>query len=493
MVIPKKYLTENVILIESIVQPDDILKILMQDRSIKMNSTSDDQNFQYYKKLVDNARSGYKQGKKGAKSEIILDNFKLSKRAEAERLGLQKRYTSLGSVLTVLKQLMDTKGQYNPKNEASNIIQITTLELLCGYLKVPVPKRDPKPDPDPDPTPDPDPRLKAGIDWTAEKAKRLANTGGKPASEVLDKFYADYYSIEYAGEAATDSDKKAIVDKLNSLNKLLTQEFNKLGYNPTVNPFAQFLKLLIKYKKDIFDKLTLNNYGAIHNAFIEKYITGNKLGNYNNKNLLFCSDLYNYKGLDMVKYLSLYKQTIDKAKDDSQYADDPELLVAKVFIQQKQIIEDNYAENLKELLKLNENDIILPDKADAKLRSQLEISEMYHHLFKDTVKQKIDKSTADKIREDAEKAGISKEMFKYILDIDVLPNRDKTKYEEWFSQLGYTTNKDNTIKVKQMLSGYLIHEASSASNLIDSLYRGFKAAGKRESPYNEAEKDEKKT
>ena len=92
-------------------------------------------------------------------------------------------------------------------------------------------------------------------------------------------------------------------------------------------------------------------------------------------------------------------------------------------------------------------------------------------------------------REDAEKAGINKEMFKYILDIDVLPNRDQTRYEEWFSQLGYTPNRDNAIKVKQMLSGYLIHEASSASNLIDSLYRGIKAAGKREAPSNEAEKE----
>ena len=336
-----------------------------------------------------------------------------------------------------------------------------------------------------------DPKLQSGIDWTAEKAKRLKNANGAAASEILEKFYEDYYSIEYAGEATSDHDKKLIVDKLKSLNKLLTIEFNKLGYNPTVNPLAQFLKLLIKHKNDIFFKLTLNNYGAIHNAFIDRSITGNKLGNYNKKNILFCSDLYNYTGLEIVEYLALYKQTIDKAKTETQFADDPELLVSKMFIQQEQK-EENYAKNVTALLSLSENDINLPTSNDAKMRSYLEISELYHHLFKEDVKQKISKTIADKISEEAEKAGVLKELFKYILDIDMLPSQEQTKRTEWFSQLKYESNPEHLSIVKQILTGYLIHDTSGSANLIDKVQLRIRASGIQEEPSEENKNSEKK-
>ena len=319
--------------------------------------------------------------------------------------------------------------------------------------------------PDDTTEPEPDPGLKAGIDWTAERAKRLTTANGISTSKVLDKFYEDYYSIEYAGVKSPAKDTLGIVDKLKSLNKILIPEFNKLGYNPEVNPFAQFLKILIKLlkenKSDIFNKLTTNTYGAVHNSFIEKHITGNMLGNYDAKNILFCDDLYNYKGLDIVSYLSLQKQTLNEAERNSKYSDNPKLLVAKIFIQQKQL-SDNYKENIDELLKLKEEQIVVPGAKDnAKMRSNLEISEVYHHLFKTVPKKDVTESAAKEIVTTAEDKNIMLAMTDYLLGLERL-GQDQENYEKWFKDnyKNYTRNEGNIGDSKEMLSSYIITDKS---------------------------------
>jgi hypothetical protein len=240
-----------------------------------------DPNYSYYVQLANWANSN--QEKTG---KIDLNTLKLSDRSLIQQGKLANNAKHLGATLEQLKNLMDREGKYNPNSKLSNLIQKTTLEILAelkaGKQAEVASKQKEEIDKQKEEI-----NLKSGMDWTAEKARRLENADGKDTSKILDEFYNDYYKIEYAGlTSPSDKDTTGIVDKLKSLDKILIQEFNKLGYNPEVNPLAQFLKILIEHRNDlkIFDKLTINNYGAIHNAFIEKYITGNKLGNYNSKN-----------------------------------------------------------------------------------------------------------------------------------------------------------------------------------------------------------------
>jgi hypothetical protein len=312
----RTYLTEAYAIDNS-----SILRILTQNKQINKS----DPDYNYYEKLANWANSSGKQQKL---KNIDLNTIKLTDRGLLEKRKLTTKYTTLGHLLLALKNLMDQEGKYTPSSEISRLVKQTTLDVLAGLSSISngsAPQEEPKDDEHDDEDTDDnevetnESGLYAGMDWTAEKAKRLAEASTeKPASVILDKFYNDYYSIEYAGVASPEKDTKGIVAKLKSLDKILVPEFNALGYNPEANPLAQFLKILIALRAEdkadnIFDKLNTNNYGAIHNSFKDKYITGNMLGNYSLDNILFCKDLYNYRGLEIVNYLSLWKQTYDKA------------------------------------------------------------------------------------------------------------------------------------------------------------------------------------
>lgn len=472
-------------LIEDINKHEDILKILTLNNTLTIEKAE----LTYYTEL---ANWAFKN--RTSEKNIDLNTIELSdKKLIGGNSGIPARTNTLLGILNAI----DTKltNKLDASNETSRKIQKLTVEILAALSGIKNPKsptNKPKKVEDSE-----DQKYPEGkIDWTAYKAKQLAEASknGKTVSKVLDEFYEFYYRKEYAGlKSAKELDKKGIVTKLKSLDKILIIEFNKLGYNPEVNPFAQFLKLLIKQPDmEIFNKLNTNNYGAIHNSFIDQSITGNKLGNYNDKNILFCRDLYNYKGLDIVNYLSLYSQVVNSAKTDTRFSDDPELLVSKIFIQQKQL-DDDYTKNIEQLLAMDAGQVVLPGRdKSAKMRSYTEISEIYLHLFKTAAKQKIDRATADKISDEAEKDGISKDMIKYLIDIDVLPDKTQEEYEQWFNKINYKPNDTNKKACKQRLSGYLIQEASSALNLIKRLRAGIEAAGKREEP-NEEKKDEKKS
>jgi hypothetical protein len=307
MNIPKKYLTEQVILIEARIDNMSILRILTQNKQINKA----DPNYNYYVQLANWANS--KQEKTG---EIDLTTIKLSDNSLVQKGKLAKNTKHLGATLEQLKNLMDQEGKYNSESELSNLIQKTTLEILAGLsgIKNPKPEAEPEAEPEEelDTEPKSDPKVKSGggRDWTAYRAKKLASANGNTA-KALNEFYDEYYSQEFAGVESPAKDTKGIVAKLKSLDKILIPEFNKLGYNPEVNPFASFLKSLIKKESDIFDKLTYNTYGATHNSFIDKKITGNMLGQkFDETNILFCSDLYNKNGLDIVNYLDLQDQAL---------------------------------------------------------------------------------------------------------------------------------------------------------------------------------------
>lgn len=509
MNIPRKYLTEKVILVESkLITADNIFKLLLQDINAKTNMTpTRDPNFNYYKMLADRAGSGHVQGKHGKKSRVDLGKIELSHREEITKLGLIDHYNSLSGALNALQELMEQRGGYDPNNKNSNIIQITTLELLCGYLNKPMPpmtttsnpqssgepedpkdKKAPTPDtpemnkpepnkpepdkPEPD-KPDADPadpevnepedtkKQGSGIDWTAEKAKRLANANGVETSKILEKFYDDYFSQEFAGVQSPEEDTNGIVSKLKSLSKILVQECTKLGYNPEVNPLVQFLKILIRKKPEIFNKLTQNTYGAIHNSYADKKITGNELGNYNEKHLLFCEDLYSYRGLEIVKYLQLYRETLNKAKDQSQDAWD---LTTKIFIQQDlgNNTEDNpgpqaFTSKVSQIL--NSQEVVLPTAAEARLRALSEIEELFTYIFKaaPSKTKKTENKTLKLIIDSAKEENVILDMIYYIANQTAFSRNypeDATKTLEQLEELQYKPNEARLDYCKQVIGLY---------------------------------------
>ena len=461
MKLPETYLIEKY-LIESI-DNDSILRILTQSNPIK---PADPAMFNYYKKLANWACEKHRQDKL---TNIYLNTIKLSDNSLISSNKLIDRYNTLGSLLNRLKSLMDDANGYNSKNDESNLIQQTTLEILAGLSKIPIPKasEDPEDDEEDPPKPDPDPKSGKSRDWTAYRAEKLAKV--KPTSKALDEFYDEYYSQEYAGVESPEKDTRGIVAKLKSLDKILIPEFNKLGYNIEVNPFASFLKILIKAKEtsNIFEKLTYNTYGAIHNSFIEKYITGNMLGQkFDEKNILFCSDLYNNNGLDMVEYLNLQHQ-VNAAKKTSERADDTDL-IAKIFIKQnipqaQEGVEDSYSAKVKKLLDLKEN-INQPGQKDAKLRSLLEIRELFRYIFGKEAdsaakKKQVDTRIADAIANKAEELQITLDMIGYILDQATYTASDKyandaRKFEAWFDKLNHHSTKKAIKNSKEILSKY---------------------------------------
>jgi hypothetical protein len=475
----KTYLTEAYA-----IDNKSILRILTQNKQINKS----DPDYTYYEKLANWANSSGKQQKL---KNIDLNTIKLTDRSLLEKRKLTTRYTTLGHLLLALKNLMDQEGKYTKSSEISRLVQQTTLDVLVslsGIDKKPAEKPDDIEEEPVDDNPTDESELYAGMDWTAEKARRLAEASTeKPASVILDKFYNDYYSIEYAGVASPEKDTKGIVAKLKSLDKILIPEFNALGYNPDVNPFAQFLKILIEKKRDIFDKLNTNTYGAVHNAFIAKHVTGNMLGNYSKENILFCNDLYNYKGLDIVNYLSLQKQALTKAENSSKYSDDKKL-IAKMFIQQ-QVLDKNYAENVRKLFDEPVSiEITAPDNTSAKLKSELEVQELYRHLFKSIPKKAVNSKTAEEILERAKKADVVLSMIRYILDKDEFANSRKyaefvQDTEEWLEKTcKYNKNEANIAKSEKILADYILDV--SAENLIVRNLREYaekvKAATERE-------------
>ena len=460
MSIPNKYLTEKVILTEAHVDNKSILRILTQDKQIN----NSDPNYSHYSQLADWANTNQQKIKPIDLTIIELSNRQLIKDGK-----LNSKFNTLGHVLVSLKNLMDNQGRYDSKNPTSQLIQKTTLEIL-EYLKE-------------------GPKLYQGMDWTAEKAKRLANAG-ENTSGVLDEFYNDYYKIEYAGlSSPNEEDTTGIVDKLKSLDKILIQEFNKLGYNPSVNPLAQFLKILIEHRKElkIFEKLTPNNYGAIHNSFIDRKLTGNMLGNYNGNHILFCEDLYNYKGLDIVKYLKLYKETLDKA--ESTVVEPPHdkwVLAAKIFIQQD-LSSTKTTSNIqfkdKVNMLLNKQGVRIPTADNAKLRSFVEIEELYTSIFKaapNTEKPKEDK-TLKLIVDEAKEHNVLLDMIYRIANSEAFKKVYPEPYSTIAKQLkGFTPSRENLETCEKILA---LHNKNIAKQdwltLINKLNAARKASNKK--------------
>jgi hypothetical protein len=458
---------------------NSILRILTQNKQINRS----DPNYSYYAKLATWANENGRQQKL---KNIDLNALSLSDKGLVEKRKLTTRYTTLGHLLNDLKNLMDQEGKYTPSSEISKLVQQTTLDILTQLSK---PKVADTQEEEPD-NKEPEnengsesennadePELYEGMDWTAEKARRLEAAEGEP-SEMLDKFYDDYYSVEYAGKTKNSAGDSSIVAKLKSLDKILIQEFNALGYNPAVNPLAQFLKLLIEYKPDIFNKLTTNTYGAIHNAFIAKSITGNMLGNYNAGNILFCTDLYNRNGLDIVNYLSLWKKAYNKADGNNTAKN---ILAAKIVLKQPRAVGKTYGEKVDSLKKLQADAVVAPGDSDAKLRSTSEIQELYRYIFRadtaeeeeeeELVKKEVNSKTIINILDEAAKQNVMLDMIRLILGQKAYTNAypeaaQKIKY--WLEKRRYEPVQKNIDDSRRILSKYAL-TASTLNYIINAL------------------------
>jgi 3-dehydroquinate synthetase len=192
------------------------------------------------------------------------------------------------------------------------------------------------------------------------------------------------------------------------------------------------------------------------------------LGNYNEGNILFCDDLYNKNGLDIVEYLSLQKQALDRADNNDKYSSSKNQLIAVLCIQQKPL-RDSYKENIDALLETkNAEKVMLPAVKDAKVKSLLEIQELYRHLFRTAPKTK---AKIDEIVIKAAKSGIVLSMVQRLLDQDDLERVYKPDVQElttWLRELGYTrNNNENKIeKAKDILSDYNLDTATKRSLVI---------------------------
>jgi hypothetical protein len=405
--------------------PMKVLKLLTNS-----NTPKSDPNYNYYKELSNVVKGqGWKTNvnlqKINFSNKTLIRNKKIVDPDIAKDYPHINETKNLGSHLYALDQLR--KNQNDPK--MLKLIQQTALELLEAVRDMLG-----------------EPKKTKVTDWTAEKAKRLsqAKANGQTTSQVIDEFYNDYYAQEYAGVNSPEEDKNGIVDKLNSLNKILVIEFKALGYNPQVNPFAQFLKNLIKYKKsEIFDKLTEKTYGAIHNAFISKYITGNMLGLWNESsesNILFCENLYGYPGVEIVKYLDIQKQLVNAAKEDERFKEDPQALSMKLLIRQEKEEGDTYEAKVNALLNIQKP--IKPTDKNAKLRSLSEISELYTFIFKADLKD-------DNKKENKEKENIINALVTTALSQELLLDMiqsilDENSFKQEYASFVETTTKELT-------------------------------------------------
>ena len=174
------------------------------------------------------------------------------------------------------------------------------------------------------------------------------------------------------------------------------------------------------------------------------------LGKYDNEaeNILFCNDLYNHKGLDIVKYLSLQSSVI-KEQPKSDYAADKQL-IAKIFIQQD-IEGENYSEKVNKLL--NEKQINSTSNNNAKLRSMLEIQELYNYIFghkpKDLeeLKQLVNETIAKKVVRD---------MIYCVANQAEVEVEYKTAVAKWLEESGYKKVDTQITICEQILLEYEI-------------------------------------
>jgi hypothetical protein len=185
---------------------------------------------------------------------------------------------------------------------------------------------------------------------------------------------------------------------------------------------------------------------------------------FDEKNILFCSDLYNKNGLDIVSYLDLQNQALAAGENS-----DIKNLVAKIFIQQN-VSGDTYGEKINNLKNLKEP--TLPGAPEAKLKSELEIRELYRHLFGTAANKTMDNNTINKILDYAVKQGIAQDLLWFLLaqkGFTKMYKRTVETAKNVLNKLGSKSNQIDFDKVQQLLDDYDDLTLEVEKKMADSL------------------------
>ena len=109
----------------------------------------------------------------------------------------------------------------------------------------------------------------------------------------------------------------AVGSKVAALGTSFTNEVLALGFDPTTNPFLDFLR--IAFGPDHSLTIPSLNYSAVHNSYIDSIISTKDLRASNDSelkenNILFKQALYNVPAQDTEKYLKIQKICLDSMK-----------------------------------------------------------------------------------------------------------------------------------------------------------------------------------
>ena len=220
-------------------------------------------------------------------------------------------------------------------------------------------------------------------DW----AKLFTDAGND--TDLIDEIWDDYYETEWGADE----------EKVKDLGIAFVKELSSLGYTEATNPFITYIKYAFKHGFN----LTARTYPALHNAYVNGYITNQDLRKTSESaksddNLIYCKDLFNDAPMDIYEKLNIQRQ-IPKAYPTrvqalrNIYEDDNMLdLVVAIFSNQIPI---------KELASANppQNNL-----AAATLRPLTDVKTAFSLCFgKDSEEEEAKKDTNKDIKEIASK------------------------------------------------------------------------------------------
>ena len=143
---------------------------------------------------------------------------------------------------------------------------------------------------------------------------------GDDRSKVM-KLWDDYYITEWADMS----------EKVKALGSTFTTELLNLGFSEALNPFITFVRYALQNNYN----LTATTYPAVHNAYVEDFISKDDLRKTSalsaaNNNILYCKALYDLGNARLIYTYFNYQDNIKRnyknrdaaLKRDGMYADD---------------------------------------------------------------------------------------------------------------------------------------------------------------------------
>lgn len=158
-------------------------------------------------------------------------------------------------------------------------------------------------------------KLFRGMDWEAELEARLKKAKkDNTKNAAVRQLYMDFIEIEFSPKA---SDKKLWLF-FKSIEPTFYEQLETIGFSERVNPFIRYLRFATgldprfpDYKVDI----NADRYNAIHNAYLDRYLSATMIASLSDYNILWCRDLYKRHSGDMSSYFDLQSDCQKLAAD----------------------------------------------------------------------------------------------------------------------------------------------------------------------------------